>query len=95
MGVVRLLDHVKHLPADSALARSLRGGTWWTHELELLAETVEISHASLRWAMKVAGAKQENIPDPLVVPRPTDEEPKGEPEATGPSVADWDRFLNG
>lgn len=89
---------MKHLPIDSALARSLRGGTWWTHELELLAETVEISHASLRWAMKVAGAKQEHIPDPLVVTRPTDaepEQPEGEPEPAGPSVADWARFLNG
>lgn len=43
--------------------------------------------------MAAAGVK--DIPDPLIVPRPTDE-PEPEPdEPSAPAIAEWERFLNG
>lgn len=59
---------MKHLPADSALARQLNHG--WSAELELAATSVEIQHEHLRAYLSAHGVKRRALPKPLRIPRP-------------------------
>lgn len=57
----------------------------WTDLHELLALNVEMTHLAMCQAMANAGAKRNQIPDPLRIPRPKGVRPEDEPIVMRPS----------
>jgi len=75
----RVVDLVEHLPDDSALAASVRGGPAhraWDVQTHLLAALVDGVHLAA-WVTAQANSKQ-RITRPRPVPRPAAEQPAAE-----------------
>jgi len=71
-----------------AAARDEAEALQWTSLHELLALNTEIAHATLRQSMAAAGAKQNDIPEPLRIPRPDDESSGRVPRMTPLQMAE-------
>jgi hypothetical protein len=64
--VERIGEESPHLLAAIRTAIAER----WTTETELLAGIYELSHQTTRLLAAIGGAKRDDIPDPVRVPRP-------------------------
>lgn len=60
----------------------------WTTETELLAGLYELTHANYRLLASIGGARKEDIPKPVKVPRPGAVETDNRP-ATGAELRRW------
>jgi hypothetical protein len=84
-----LLTHVKHLPRDSAFARSQAGDfAYWDEQVELTAQVVDSTNRLAYYLLKVNGS---DPAEPVDIQRPG--ATVVAPEAA--SLADFGAFLKG
>ena len=87
LGARRALVLIKGLPADSATALSYTEGMAWTGDTELAALQAELMHTLIRITASAAGAKKQQLPKELRIPRPYDPPKQKRPKATMQDLA--------
>lgn len=84
---------------DIAVLYAMReaAATRWTTDTELLAGIYELTHQNMRLLAALAGAKRDEVPPPVRIPRPHHHrhDPEARRTATGGELAAWVRNRRG